>query len=147
MGRRNGNALEQRKQRTHQRAQREHERVAAVLKAEAKAQAESEAKAKALQILELQKSEARKARMIAEYQNGVGIPFRSQKEWGGEIIGDQSYFPFIWVEYHSYPNGSCYWQAKSLLEGISVANCYRNGGVDLGIHFFNRDLVQVLIST
>lgn len=148
MGRRKGNSLEQRTQRAHQRSQQRLEEAQVAKEAAAQAAleaAEAEAKAIALQVAERQKAEERKARLIEDFQNGKGFVFRSQKEWGGEISGNPSLFPFIWVEYHSYPNGSSYYQAKSLVEGVCVSNVYGRG-VDLGIHFFNKDLVEVLVS-
>ena len=149
MGRRKGNTLEQRTQRAHQRSQQRWEEAQVAKEAAAQAAleaAEAEAKALALQVEEREKTELRKSRMIAGYENGKGFVFRSQRNWGGVIHGDPSLFPFIWIEFHSYPNGSAYYQAKSLIEGVHVANMY-DRGVEMGIHFFNRDLIQVLVSS
>jgi hypothetical protein len=144
MGRRKGNCLVQRAQRAHQRAQqRLEEAKAAQIKADQAA--EAEAKALALQAEEIRKIEARKERFISDYQNGKGFVFRSQKNWGGQIHGDTSVFPFVWVEYCSFPNGSAYYQAKSLVDGVKVENVY-SGGTDMGIHFFNRELKEVRVS-
>ncbi len=142
MGRRKGNCLEQRAQRTQQRAQI----VAAQAAQDAQAVVEAEAKASSLQAVEREKTELRKARLTEDFQNGKGFVFRSQKEWGGVIHAKECWLPFVYVEYFSFPNGTSYYQAKSLDKSIQVANVYSKG-VDLGIHFFNKDLVEVLVSS
>lgn len=141
MGRRKGNCLVQRAQRAQQRAQIAAE-IAAEAKAAAKAAEEAAAQAKAQAEAE---AEARKARLIREYDLGIGIAFRSQQKWGGKISGDKNLLPFVWVEYHSYPNGSAYYKAQSLVGGVSVENVYE-GGTDLGVYFFSRNLKEVKVS-
>lgn len=130
MGRRKGNCLVQRTQRAHQRAQ-----IAAQVAAEAKAAAKAAEEA----------ATVRKDRLVKDYERGISLAFRSQQKWGGKIIGDESLLPFVWVEYHSYPNGSAYYQARSLVSGVIVENLYE-GGTDLGVYFFSRNLKEVKVS-
>jgi hypothetical protein len=138
MGRRKGNNLEQRKQRLQERlGARAHAAQAAKA-----AQVEAEAKAKALHKLEAEKAEARKNRLVQEFVHSEGMSYRSQKTWGGEMKGDNNLYPFVWVRYYSFPNGSSYYRAESLVEGLTIRNVYGEG-VDLGVHFFDRDLIEV----